>query len=61
MFNVGDMVVYRGYGMGIAESVEKRQVGENELSFYALKTQNMFISKLPGKTKQPPAKAGGFE
>ena len=37
MFNVGDMVVYRGYGVGIVQSIEKRQVGENELSFYALK------------------------
>ena len=44
MFNVGDMVVYRGYGVGIVQSIEKRQVGENELSFYALKIQNMVIS-----------------
>jgi CarD family transcriptional regulator len=43
VFNVGDMVVYRGYGVGIVDSVKKRQVGENELSFYALKIQNMVI------------------
>ena len=43
MFNVGDMVVYSCYGVGIVESVEKRQVGENELSFYVLKIQNMTI------------------
>jgi CarD family transcriptional regulator len=44
VFNVGDMVVYSCYGVGIVESVDKRQVGENELSFYALKIQNMIIS-----------------
>ena len=44
MFKVGDMVVYSCYGVGIVESVEKRQVGENELFFYALKIQNMIIS-----------------
>ena len=45
VFNVGDMVIYRGYGVGIVESsVKKRQVGENELSFYALKIQSMVIS-----------------
>jgi RNA polymerase-interacting CarD/CdnL/TRCF family regulator len=52
VFNVGDMVVYRSYGVGIVESVEKRQVGENELSFYALKIQNMIISVPTAKSSK---------
>ncbi len=46
MFKVGDMAVYRGYGVGVLESIEKRRIGDHEQTFYVLKilNNNMVIS-----------------
>ena len=37
MFNVGDMAVYPAHGVGKIESIEKRQVGDKQQSFYVMK------------------------
>jgi CarD family transcriptional regulator len=46
VFKVGDMAVYRAYGVGIVESIEKRQISDKEQTFYSLKffSHNMVIS-----------------
>jgi CarD family transcriptional regulator len=46
VFKVGDMAVYRGNGVGVIESIEKRRIGDHEQTFYVLKilTNNMVIS-----------------
>ncbi|MFZ5775809.1 MAG: CarD family transcriptional regulator [Thermodesulfobacteriota bacterium] len=37
MFNVGDMAVYPAHGVGRIESIEQRQVGDKQQSFYVMK------------------------
>ena len=37
MFNVGDMAVYPAHGVGKIESIEQRQVGDKQQSFYVMK------------------------
>lgn len=37
MFNVGDMAVYPGHGVGVIEAVETRNVMGSEQSFYVMK------------------------
>lgn len=37
MFNIGDMAVYPAHGVGKIESIEQRQVGDREQSFYVMK------------------------
>ncbi len=37
MFSVGDMAVYPAHGVGQIESIEQRQVGELEQSFYVMR------------------------
>jgi len=45
VFNVGDMAVYPAHGVGRIESIEQRQVGDNQQSFYVMKIldSNMVI------------------
>lgn len=45
MFNVGDMAVYPAHGVGRIESIEQRQVGDKQQSFYVMKIldSNMVI------------------
>jgi len=40
VFKVGDMAVYRGNGVGVIESIEKRRIGDHEQTFYVLKILN---------------------
>ncbi len=37
MFNVGDMAVYPAHGVGKIESIETKQIGEKEQSFYIMR------------------------
>jgi CarD family transcriptional regulator len=37
VFNVGDMAVYPAHGVGKIESIEQRQVGDKQQSFYVMK------------------------
>lgn len=45
MFVVGEMAVYPAHGVGVIESIEQRQIGETEQSFYVMKIldNNMVI------------------
>ncbi len=40
MFQVGDMAVYPAHGVGVIESIERRQIGDHEQSFYVMKILN---------------------
>lgn len=40
MFDIGDMAVYPAHGVGVIESIEHRQVGDSEQSFYVMKILN---------------------
>lgn len=37
VFNVGDMAVYPAHGVGKIESIETKQIGEKEQSFYVMR------------------------
>jgi CarD family transcriptional regulator len=37
VFNVGDMAVYPAHGVGKIESIETKQIGEKEQSFYIMR------------------------
>ena len=51
MFDIGDMAVYPAHGVGVIESIEQRQVGESEQSFYVMKIlDNNMVIMIPTAT-----------
>ncbi len=51
MFQVGDMAVYPAHGVGVIESIESRQIGEDEHSFYVMKIfDNNMVIMIPTAT-----------
>lgn len=51
MFQVGDMAVYPAHGVGVIESIEHRQIGEDEHSFYVMKIfDNNMVIMIPTAT-----------
>ena len=51
MFDVGDMAVYPAHGVGVIKSIESRQVGDNEQSFYVMKIlENNMVIMIPTAT-----------
>lgn len=48
MFRVGELAVYPAHGVGVIESVEKRQIGDSEHAFYILRIlDNEMIIMIP--------------
>jgi len=51
VFDIGDMAVYPAHGVGVIESIEHRQVGEFEQSFYVMKIlDNNMVIMIPTAT-----------
>lgn len=51
MFDIGDMAVYPAHGVGVIKSIEQRQVGGNEQSFYVMKIlDNNMVIMIPTAT-----------
>ena len=51
MFDVGDMAVYPAHGVGVIKSIESRQVGDVEQSFYVMKIlDNNMVIMIPTAT-----------
>ena len=51
MFDIGDMAVYPAHGVGVIESIEDRQVGESNQSFYVMKIlDNNMVIMIPTAT-----------
>ena len=51
MFDIGDMAVYPAHGVGVIESIEHRQVGESNQSFYVMKIlDNNMVIMIPTAT-----------
>ncbi len=51
MFDIGDMAVYPALGVGVIESIENRQVGESNQSFYVMKIlDNNMVIMIPTAT-----------
>ncbi len=51
MFDIGDMAVYPAHGVGVIESIENRQVGESNQSFYVMKIlDNNMVIMIPTAT-----------
>ena len=51
MFDVGDMAVYPAHGVGVIKSIESRQVGDIEQSFYVMKIlDNNMVIMIPTAT-----------
>ena len=48
MFKVGQLAVYPAHGVGMIESVEKRQIGDSHQSFYIMRIlENEMIIMIP--------------
>jgi CarD family transcriptional regulator len=53
VFDVGDMAVYPAHGVGVIKSIESRQVGDNEQSFYVMKIlDNNMVIMIPTATSK---------
>jgi CarD family transcriptional regulator len=51
VFDIGDMAVYPAHGVGVIESIENRQVGESNQSFYVMKIlDNNMVIMIPTAT-----------
>ncbi len=51
MFDIGDMAVYPAHGVGVIESIENRQVGDSNQSFYVMKIlDNNMVIMIPTAT-----------
>lgn len=51
MFDVGQMAVYPAHGVGVIESIEHRNVGGSEQSFYVMKIlKNNMVIMIPTAT-----------
>jgi len=51
VFDIGDMAVYPAHGVGVIESIEDRQVGESNQSFYVMKIlDNNMVIMIPTAT-----------
>jgi CarD family transcriptional regulator len=51
VFDIGDMAVYPAHGVGVIKSIEQRQVGGNEQSFYVMKIlDNNMVIMIPTAT-----------
>ena len=53
MFDIGDMAVYPAHGVGVIESIENRQVGDSNQSFYVMKIlDNNMVIMIPTATSK---------
>jgi CarD family transcriptional regulator len=51
VFDIGDMAVYPAHGVGVIESIENRQVGDSNQSFYVMKIlDNNMVIMIPTAT-----------
>ena len=51
MFDIGDMAVYPAHGVGVIQSIEHRQIGDQKQSFYVMKIlNNNMVIMIPTNT-----------
>lgn len=52
-FNIGDMAVYPAHGVGVIESIEQKQIGQQSQTFYVMRiVDNGMVIMIPTRTCQ---------